>query len=350
MLSGIGDTYIESMLLRRVANRSMKRPDLLAIVWLRHHSVGTGFNILERRSARLLNLPGICLTFRVIPRWWHHNRRFQTYTRLENESPPCFMIYDTNDALLVTIMTVVLWITWCALSRAMEIAIISRTLIWSWDWTFVQTPWNNSPSGSRRALQPETLASVKRVCVSWAGLRGTPWMNQSMWVHHFRWCLTWCEIKILWVSGRTWGFHCVNKAIWSGCKCNLPSTSNWAVAFSHPRRDRKTLAETNDCFRNQFRNSRTLWTLSRGILPMFSTLKNSIPMNTNVWAGINSDFSRLILSPSDVINQRVNCLSLRRVRRLFLTNQSSRYGNSVIALFHKWMAIAVINKLSSKDI
>ena len=188
LLPGIGDTYIGSLLLRRVTNRSMLGYPIiektrLAIVWLRHHSAGKVFNILERRSARMLDLPGICLTFRVIPLWWNHNRRFQTSIHKVGEwvSPtPCFMIYDTTATLSVAIMTVVLWITWCALSRATDIAIISRTLIWRWDWSFVQTLWNNSPSGSRRAPQPETLASVKRVCVSWTGLRGTSWMNRSL--------------------------------------------------------------------------------------------------------------------------------------------------------------------------
>ena len=79
-----------------------------------------------------------------------------------------------------------------------------------------------------------------------------------------------------------------------------------------------------------------LWTLSSGILTMFSTVRNSIPMNTNVWAGINSDFSQLIVSPKDMINRRVNCLSLGGLdNSWFLTNRSSRYGNGVIALFLK---------------
>ena len=70
------------------------------------------------------------------------------YTRLENVPPPhphSLVLWYTTPLTHCRLQSwqwccglhdVLFPITWCTLSRAMEIAIISRTLIWSWDWSF----------------------------------------------------------------------------------------------------------------------------------------------------------------------------------------------------------------------
>ena len=133
-------------------------------------------------------------------------------------STPCLLMYDTTEALSVSTIIVVLIKTQCHC-----------------DWSVVHAPWNKSPCSSRCAPQPESLVSKNRVQVTRDGLTGKPWQNRSLLIHHFRWCLIWCVIEILWVSGKTWGFHWTKSAIWSGCKCSLPSITNWTAHLVVPK-------------------------------------------------------------------------------------------------------------------
>ena len=224
-------------------------------------------------------------------------------------------------------------------------------LMWSWDWSCCQTPWHMSPSGSKWAPQPKQLASVKTVCVGGDCLRTTPLINLSLSNHHPRWCFICSVTNILCSSGSTCGFHCEKSAIWRGRRWSLPNTTNWADALSFPSNERNILAVTATCFWNQDTRHRISWTLSQGTLTILSWVRNSIPMNIKFWDGISSDFSWLIIRPSEVINLRVNSLSLINSRRhWFLTSQSSRYGNKIIARTRRCVAMATINRVKTKGL
>ena len=250
--------------------------------------------------------------------------------------------------LSVATITVELETYWWHCFRASNIAFISKTLIWRSDWPGVQTPWNSSPSGSRWAPHPERLTSVKRLCVGRDGFSVTLEMKRPLLSHHSKCFLIGALRRMGYSKGSTWGFHCANRAIWSGRKCSLPNTTKWAAALSFPRRDRKTLAGTCFCFLNHSNRSRMPCTLSNGTRTMFLCVRNSIPMNTKFWDGTKSDFSSLIISPRDIISSFVNCRSLRiSWRTWFLTNQLSKYGNRTIALFRRYVAMATIKRVKT---
>ena len=256
----------------------------LQIVWSRDHSVEIGLERRLNRSAKMFDFPGICLTRRFIPFWLHHWSISHTSMYRDGELVPPFLFrYETTEELSVAIITVELQTYWWHCFRASNLAFISKTLIWRTDWSGVQAPWNSSPSGSRWAPNPERLVSVKRLCVGRDGFSVTPEIKCPLLSHHSKCFLIGALRRMGYSMGSTWGFHCANKAIWSGRTCSLPNTTNWAAALSFPRRDRKTLAESCFCFLNYSNSSRMPFTLSNGTRTMFLCVRNSIPMNAKFW-------------------------------------------------------------------
>ena len=144
----------------------------LAIVWSRDHSVWRGFDILDSRSAKILNLSGMWLTNRAIPLCLHHSRVFHTYIQSLENVHPFFYWYTTPP-----IMTVLLTITyWASLS--------ARDTVLRGHWYGIQTPWNESSLGSRCA--PASVAGIRNDGVAGAGLRATPWTNRPLFCIHWR--------------------------------------------------------------------------------------------------------------------------------------------------------------------
>ena len=79
--------------------------------------------------------------------------------RLGECVPPCLL---TTVVLSVEIITQEWWMYFIAFLSAKRMAVISRILIWRWDWSSNQRPWKDRLIGSRWAPHPEWLASMKR--------------------------------------------------------------------------------------------------------------------------------------------------------------------------------------------
>ena len=103
------------------------------------HSVWRGFDILDSRSAKMLNLSGMWLTNRAIPLCVHHNRVFHTNIQsLENVYS--LVCWSTTPPIMTVLLTITYWASLSA-----------RDTVLRGHWYGVQTPWNESPFGSRCA-------------------------------------------------------------------------------------------------------------------------------------------------------------------------------------------------------
>ena len=90
--------------------------------------------------------------------------------------------------------------------------------------------------------------------------------------------------KFLW-------FHWLCSDICNGRRCNRPSITKSAAAFSCPKWDRKSLADTEVFCKNILTESNIFICLVWGTLTILIWVRNSIPMKVNTWAGTRSDFS-----------------------------------------------------------
>ena len=98
-------------------------------------------------------------------------------------------------------------------------------------------------------------------------------------------------IPIWWHNGNFCGCHWLCSDICNGRRCNRPSITKSAAAFSCPKRDRKSLADTEVFCKSILTESNIFICLVWGTLTILIWVRNSIPMKVNTWAGTRSDFS-----------------------------------------------------------
>ena len=173
---------------------------------------------------------------------------------------------------------------------------------------------------------------------------GTPWTNRLVFIHHFKWNLIILLIVTWWSNGRMWGFQTDNRHICRGRKCNLPRIIKSAAALSLPKRERKVHAETWVWERNILIVRIRSFTRSAGTLTISGWVRNSIPINVNLCAGIKSDLFRFGMKPRFWTIWRVYFVwEISRLRIRSLINQSSRYGKRDTAPILKCAATTFIN-------
>ena len=104
----------------------------------------------------------------------------------ENVSP-CLLKYETTVVLSVEIITQEWWMYFMTFFSAKRMIIISRILIWSWNWSSDQRLWKDSLISSRWAPHLKWLASMKRNILGSGGWMDAPRTKRLVSIHHFKW-------------------------------------------------------------------------------------------------------------------------------------------------------------------
>ena len=202
--------------------------------------------------------------------------------------------------------------------------------------------WKDRPIGSRWAPHPYWLASVQRNVLGSRGWMGIPWMNQLVFIYHFKWNLIILLIVTWWSKGRMWGFQTNNRHICRGRKCSLPRRIKSAAALSLPKRERKVCAKTRVWERIVLMVR--VFIRFAGTLAIFFRVRNSIPIKVNSCVGIKSDFLRFGMKPRFCTFWRVYFVwKISRLPIRSLISQSARYGKRGMARSRKCTAITFIN-------